>query len=73
MTDSEKWAANVAFVGNKDTVKKILNMINELEESGELQDCTGIDGPFDSLQDLLKRRADNLMLESQADSEKKND
>lgn len=71
MADIEKWAANVAFVGNKDTVKKILDIINELEESGELQDCTGIDGPYDSLQDLLKRRVDNLLLESQADTEEK--
>ena len=71
MADIEKWAATVAFVGNKDTVKKILDIINGLEESGELQDCTGIDGPYDSLQDLLKRRVDNLLLESQADTEEK--
>jgi hypothetical protein len=62
MSDEEKWAANVAFVGDEKTVKKILKKLSELEEKGEITDLTGIEGPFDSLQKLLKRRVDNLAL-----------
>lgn len=62
MSDEEKWATNVAFVGNEATVKKILKKLGELEESGEIEDLTGIEGPFDSLQPMLKRRVENLAL-----------
>jgi hypothetical protein len=62
MSDDEKWATNVAFVGNEETVKKILKKLGQLEESGEIEDLTGIEGPFDSLQPMLKRRVENLAL-----------
>ncbi|WP_445778316.1 hypothetical protein [Shewanella sp.] len=62
MSDDEKWATNVAFVGNEETVKKILKKLNQLEESGEIEDLTGIEGPFESLQPMLKRRVENLAL-----------
>lgn len=62
MSDDEKWATNVAFVGSEETVKKILKKLSQLEESGEIEDLTGIEGPFDSLQPMLKRRVENLAL-----------
>ena len=62
MCEDEKWATNIAFVGNEKTVKKVLKKLNELEEKGEIEDLTGIEGPFDSLQVMLKRRAENLSL-----------
>ncbi|SMF22312.1 hypothetical protein [Pseudogulbenkiania subflava] len=63
MSKEEKWAANIAFVGSKEKVKEILKMIEKLEEQGELEDYTGIEGPYDSLQLMLKRRNENLALE----------
>lgn len=66
MTDKEKWATNVAFVGDEKTVKKILKKLGELEGGGEIQDLTGIEGPFDSLQLMLKRRVENLALDANA-------
>ncbi|HCE3205328.1 hypothetical protein P3633_22850 [Vibrio parahaemolyticus] len=62
MAEDEKWATNLAFVGNEQTVKKIIRKLNELEDSGEIEDLTGIEGPFESLQPMLKRRVENLAL-----------
>lgn len=53
MSDDEKWATNVAFVGSEETVKKILKKLGQLEESGEIEDLTGIEGPFDSFSQCL--------------------
>lgn len=71
MCEDEKWATNIAFVGNEKTVKKVIKKLNELEEKGEIEDLTGIEGPFDSLQVMLKRRVDNLSLVIIDDSEPK--
>ncbi|MDP1977618.1 hypothetical protein [Undibacterium sp.] len=57
----EKWAVNLAFVGNKETVKKVVKLVNEMEESGTIQDFNMIEGPFSKLQDLLKDRKQNLI------------
>lgn len=62
MSDNEPWAANIAFTGSKSATKKILKMIDELEEDGEIKDVTGIEGPYESLQLMLKRRSENLKL-----------
>lgn len=62
MAEEEKWAANIAFVGSKEKVKAILKMVDELEEQGHIEDYTGIEGPYDSLQLMLKRRVENLVL-----------
>lgn len=69
MSKDEKWAANIAFVGSKETVKKIIEMIEELEDNGEIEDYTGIEGPYDSLQLMLKRRVENLSLEAKGQPE----
>lgn len=69
MSGDEKWAANIAFVGSKEKVKKILEMVEELEDAGEIEDYTGIDGPYDSLQLMLKRRVENLSLEAKGEPE----
>jgi hypothetical protein len=58
----EKWAANIAFVGDKETVKELLKMFSKLEEEGRIKDFNKIDGPYDSLQTMLKRRKENLAL-----------
>ena len=63
MSNDEKWAANIAFTGSKENVKKILALVEELEDKGEIEDYTEIDGPYDSLQLMLKRRVENLSLE----------
>jgi hypothetical protein len=60
--DNEKWAANIAFVGNKKEVKQLLKMFQESEEGGHIQDLNLIEGPFDSLQLMLKKRKENLFL-----------
>ena len=62
MSNDEKWAANIAFVGSKEKVKKILKIVEELEDNGDIEDYTGIEGPFDSLQLMLKRRVENLVV-----------
>lgn len=69
MSGDEKWAANIAFVGNKEKVKKILEMVEQLEDAGEIEDYTGIEGPYDSLQLMLKRRVENLSLEAKDEPE----
>ncbi|MDV6344063.1 hypothetical protein [Nitrosomonas sp. Is37] len=43
---------------------KILDYVDELEQKGEIDDLTGIDGPFESLQLMLKRRNENLALQA---------
>ena len=58
----EKWAANIAFTGDEATVKKVIKLVESLEEEGKVGDFTWIDGPYDSLQLMLKRRAENLAL-----------
>lgn len=73
MSDEEKWAANVAFVGNKEAVREILKLVNSLEENGKINEVTSIDGPYESLQLMLKRRVENLSLEvSQNNTDGKN-
>jgi hypothetical protein len=69
MSNDEKWAANIAFTGSKENVKKILAMVEELEDKGEIEDYTEIDGPYDSLQQMLKRRVENLSLEAKGEPE----
>jgi|GEM_PF-3120589 len=69
MSSDEKWAANIAFVGSKEKVKQILEMVEELENAGEIEDYTGIEGPYDSLQLMLKRRVENLSLEAKGEPE----
>ncbi|MDH2528313.1 hypothetical protein QDR63_18820 [Acinetobacter baumannii] len=60
----EKWAVNIAFVAqNKETARLVLDFIDSLEDDGKIEDSTGIHGPFDSLQLMLKRRAENLALD----------
>lgn len=63
MDEDKKWAANIAFTGDEDTVKKIIAFVEKLEGEGKIEDYTWIDGPHQSLQELLKRRAVNLALE----------
>jgi len=58
----EKWAGNFAFTGNEATVKKVKKILDELEANGEIDDITGILGPHESLQLMLKRRVENLAL-----------
>ncbi|MBK1820493.1 hypothetical protein [Burkholderia orbicola] len=58
----EKWAANIAFTGDEQTVKKVLNFLDGLENEGKIGDYTGINGPYESLQLMLKRRVENLAL-----------
>ncbi|MHA7122286.1 hypothetical protein ACWV16_16480 [Achromobacter xylosoxidans] len=60
--EKKKWAANIAFTGDEDTVKKVLDFVERLEGEGKIGDYTGIDGPYDSLQLMLKRRVENLAL-----------
>ncbi|EJD6080890.1 hypothetical protein M0L39_RS09835 [Providencia rettgeri] len=69
MSGDRKWAANIAFVGSKDKVKKILEMVEQLDDAGEIEDYTGIDGPYDSLQLMLKRRVENLSLQAKGEPE----
>lgn len=60
--EKKKWAANIAFTGDEDTVKKVLDFVEGLENEGRIGDYTGIDGPYESLQLMLKRRVENLAL-----------
>ena len=62
MPDNDMWAANIAFTGSKAQIKEILNFVEEFEEAGKIDDYTGIHGPFESLQLMLKRRKENLAL-----------
>ena len=67
--ENEKWAVNVAFVAKSEQVaKKILKYLEEQEDAGEIEDSTGIDGPYDSLQLMLKRRSENLALDAKTPS-----
>jgi len=67
--ENEKWAVNVAFVAKNERVaKKILKYLEEQEDAGEIEDSTGIDGPYDSLQLMLKRRSENLALDAKTSS-----
>lgn len=58
----EKWAANIAFTGDEATVKKVIKLVESLENEGKIDDFTWIDGPHESLQLMLKRRVENLAL-----------
>tara|TARA_B100000683_G_C12483860_1_gene552362 strand:- start:1077 stop:1292 length:216 start_codon:yes stop_codon:yes gene_type:complete len=69
MADKEKWAANIAFTGSEEAVKKVIDFVEELEENGEVEDYTEIDGPYESLQLMLKRRVENLALLSEDEEE----
>ena len=62
MAENEKWAVNIAFVGDKELVMDIIKQVEYLEEQGHLNDCTTIQGPFESLQGMLKDRIKNLGL-----------
>jgi hypothetical protein len=62
VSNEEKWAVNVAFVCDEKTAKRVLKAISGLEEKGEITDLTGIEGPYNSLQIMLKRRLENLTL-----------
>ena len=68
--EKEKWAANFAFTGNEEAIKKVKDLLNNLEESGHINDVTGISGPFESLQLMLKRRVENLSLENNSGQSK---
>ncbi|WP_124616225.1 hypothetical protein [Burkholderia contaminans] len=57
-----KWAANIAFTGDEATVKKVIKFVESLEGEGKVGDFTWIDGPYESLQLMLKRRVENLAL-----------
>lgn len=62
--ENEPWAANIAFVGDEKTVQEVLEFIEEKEAEGKIKDVLTLDGPFDSMQLMLKRRKENLMLEA---------
>lgn len=62
--ENESWAANIAFVGDEKTVQEVLEFIEEKEAAGKITDLLTLDGPFDSMQLMLKRRKENLMLEA---------
>jgi hypothetical protein len=63
--EKKKWAANIAFVGDKDEVKSYIKILEEKEEQGKIEDLTLIEGPYDNLQKMIKDRKKNLGLISQ--------
>jgi len=68
--NEEKWAANFAFTGSEATVKEVKKFLDSLEASGKIDDMTGISGPHESLQLMLKRRVENLALGATSESTK---
>ncbi|MEQ9898020.1 hypothetical protein ABRP59_00075 [Pectobacterium punjabense] len=71
MTDEsdDLWTANIGISGKKDTVRKILKLIEAEEEGGNLTEVSRIDGPDASLRLMMKRRRENLALEVNNDDE----
>lgn len=62
--EKEPWAANIAFVADEETFKQVIEFIEEKEAEGKIKDLLTLDGPYDSMQLMLKRRKENLMLEA---------
>lgn len=58
----DQWATNIAFTGDEATVKMVIKFVENLEDEGKIKDFTRIDGPYESLQLMLKRRVENLGL-----------
>jgi len=65
MSDKSKdpWTANIGISGDKETVQKIIKLIEAEEEEGKLTEVSRIDGPYESLRLMMKRRQENLALE----------
>lgn len=71
MTEKQKesWAANIAFVSDEETVQEIYELLEKKESEGKIKDLLTMDGPYDSLQLMLKRRKENFRLETKPQSE----
>lgn len=58
--DEQKWAINLAFTGTKKEIKDLVRRLQDREEQGGIQDLNLIEGPYNSLQEMLKDRGKNL-------------